>query len=391
LKASEQMLIVASEFPPGPGGIGRHAFDLARALSGAGITVTVCANQDFCLLQEAMDFNKGNVDVFKFHVFKRKSVLTQWNRWLVIKNQIRKTNPSRIILSGRFSLWMAVLIRWVFGKKYPIHAFIHGSEFKNSGLFHRLLTKYSVSKIDYLWPVSDFTNSKLKTETGRDDGIILPNGVWINDWNKSNGTVTLAGEPALLTVGRISSRKGQHRVVKALPLISKKFPAIHYHIAGLPGKDLDLKSLAAHLQVESLLTFHGRIKSGDQLELLYRHSKIFVMLSQNQPDGEVEGYGIAILEANSCGIPAIGSTGCGISDAIMDGFNGRLIDGNNESEFVNAITEILNNYNNYSKQSKEWAAMHDWPHLINYFLGMKSPASHFREILPGKHTMKIKQ
>ena len=84
------------------------------------------------------------------------------------------------------------------------------------------------------------------------------------------------------------------------------------------------------------------------------------MLSENTIQGEVEGFGIAILEANSLGIPVIGSLGCGIESAIKNNYSGLLIDAMSFKEFADAITDVMTNYSTYSVNSKKWANMHTW-------------------------------
>jgi phosphatidylinositol alpha-1,6-mannosyltransferase len=95
------------------------------------------------------------------------------------------------------------------------------------------------------------------------------------------------------------------------------------------------------------------------------------MLSETQPDGDTEGFGIAILEANYFGKPAIGAKGCGIDDAIKDGFNGRLVDGGKPEEVAEALKDIMENYTAYSARAKKWALRHDWKILIDQFISVK--------------------
>ena len=59
---------------------------------------------------------------------------------------------------------------------------------------------------------------------------------------------------------------------------------------------------------------------------IYNQADIFIMLSQNDIKFDVEGFGIAILEANLLGIPAIGSRDTGIEDAIVHNETGKLVD-----------------------------------------------------------------
>jgi phosphatidylinositol alpha-1,6-mannosyltransferase len=92
------------------------------------------------------------------------------------------------------------------------------------------------------------------------------------------------------------------------------------------------------------------------------------MLSKPTATGDVEGFGIAILEANALGIPAIGALGCGIEDAINDGESGYLIHHDDATAFINALQQILENKNGFSKQAKAWAQMHDWKIIVERYV-----------------------
>ncbi|MDG2436340.1 MAG: glycosyltransferase, partial [Polaribacter sp.] len=92
------------------------------------------------------------------------------------------------------------------------------------------------------------------------------------------------------------------------------------------------------------------------------------MLSQNTASGDVEGFGIAILEANSLGIPSIGAKNCGIEDAILDYKSGILIQNNNPSEFEKSIKNILENYNLYGYESIIWASKFSWNNIIKEYI-----------------------
>ena len=54
-----RLLLSASEFPPGPGGIGSHAFQVARNLLGLDWEVAVLSSQDFSGDDEIEAFNSA--------------------------------------------------------------------------------------------------------------------------------------------------------------------------------------------------------------------------------------------------------------------------------------------------------------------------------------------
>jgi glycosyltransferase involved in cell wall biosynthesis len=54
-------------------------------------------------------------------------------------------------------------------------------------------------------------------------------------------------------------------------------------------------------------------------------SDIFLMTSQKLDDGDVEGFGIAVLEAALCGKPAIVSSGSGLGEAVIHNQTGLVV------------------------------------------------------------------
>src|SRR5690606_31963881 len=83
---------------------------------------------------------------------------------------------------------------------------------------------------------------------------------------------------SIITVGNVTSRKGQQNVIKALPEIKKQFPDVVYHIVGLPTQKQKFSDLAKELQVENSVVFHGAL-SNEELHKKLSESKIFFMLS----------------------------------------------------------------------------------------------------------------
>ena len=51
------------------------------------------------------------------------------------------------------------------------------------------------------------------------------------------------------------------------------------------------------------------------------------MANREMPDGDTEGFGLVFLEANACGIPVIAGKAGGSVDAVTDGANGLVVNG----------------------------------------------------------------
>jgi phosphatidylinositol alpha-1,6-mannosyltransferase len=172
----------------------------------------------------------------------------------------------------------------------------------------------------------------------------------------------------LLTVGHVSPRKGQHRMIQALPAVLKKLPHAMYHIVGRPLDHEKLMQKAMALGVADKVLFHGVIDEHSKLWDYYKAADVFILLSENQPNGDVEGFGIVALEANAVGTPVIGAKYCGVEEAVNERKSGVLVDGNSAEEIVQAIDYCMNNQKSLTVSSQEWAQSHDWDIIGMRFL-----------------------
>ena len=57
--------------------------------------------------------------------------------------------------------------------------------------------------------------------------------------------------------------------------------------------------------------------------------------------GDMEGFGISVIEAAFCGIPVLASDLEGLKDAIKDGEDGFLLESENAEAWVKKINELL--------------------------------------------------
>ena len=372
---NQRIILISSEYPPGPGGIGSHAADLSLALVNKGYHVDVMASLDYENKQRINQYIETLPKGVVLLPFKRMGWLTYINRIRLVLNQLRRKSYERIIVTGMFPLWIGAIVKLIYNHNVHVDSFVHGSEVNPRNTVLRRLTHWSLKKADHIWAVSDFTASLIPDSIIQKKKItLLPNGIHRSEWeNYANAQsfTNWKGFPKLLTVGNITPRKGQHRVIKALPTLIKNFPNLNYHIVGLPTNGKEIRELAETLGVSEHITIHGRLAEREELAKAYKTADIFMMLSENQADGDVEGFGIAILEANYFGLPAIGAKGCGIEDAIQSGINGELVDGNNDLEINDTLNKILENKANYTSQLSEWVEKHDWNILVEKFIDNK--------------------
>lgn len=362
--SKRHIVIITSEFPPQPGGIGNHAYNLALYLSKQNFAVEVIADQRSEKGEEEKQFDRSvpfGITRIKRHSFR---YIMYVKRIIVTRRYLKKA--SYIIATGKFSLWNVAVLSLF--QKRPTMAVIHGTEVNFQSFFLRKPINMALKTFDKIVAVSNYTK-QLVEHLDREVNVI-PNGINVSRWQLvEKSDMELQGKPSLTTVGRVSLRKGQLNVIKQLPELIKTFPELHYHCIGIPTEANAFKLQAQRLKVEDYITFHGSIDE-QLLKQMLSKTDVFVMLSCEDEFGDVEGFGIAILEANALGVPAIGSKGCGIEDAILSNISGELVRFDNSEELIIALENILSNKQKYSIEARDWAKKHDWSNIIKQYISL---------------------
>ncbi|GGD15096.1 glycosyltransferase family 4 protein [Flavobacterium orientale] len=359
---NKRLLLLTSEFPPLPGGIGTHAFHLASELSEKGYTVQVHTNRRMTDYEEEAAFDRSQ----SFTV--RRTERKNWGRTYLYRiaavlQIVKQKQPHILIASGKFSLWMGALISLFFTSISSV-AIIHGTELKAGGFFSRWFTKMSLKRFEKVVAVSHFTKNKIAAILPDVCVTVIPNGIVLPAASFSDVQKELP--VSLVTVGNLTRRKGQHNVINALPELLSWKATIQYHCVGLPTELEAIKAKINELQLGDSVIFHGVLTETEKRVRLQK-SHVFIMLSEHLANGDFEGFGIAVLEANALGLPAIGSVNSGIADAIQEGYSGKLVDPHDPIAIKAALIEIYADYETYSSQAKVWSQQFQWKDIIEKY------------------------
>jgi glycosyltransferase involved in cell wall biosynthesis len=171
----------------------------------------------------------------------------------------------------------------------------------------------------------------------------------------SEGTREARERKEILFVGALKQRKGLREAVEALALVQSNYI---YRIVGA-YRDNDpyvtsVKQRITALGLEERVVFEGRV-SESVLQALYQQADLFLMLSMNN-GADFEGYGLVYLEANAYGVPCIGPNDSGVSDAIVDGTTGYVVDQRNPSAAAAVIDKVLQQQSISAEVCRAWAA-----------------------------------
>lgn len=341
--AASRVLVVASELPPGPGGIGTHAHSLAVALAAQGRAVALLGSQDYVAESDRAAFARTSPVPVQRWPGAADPVRTAVRRRRALRRAISSFRPDVVVASGGRVLWLASVVCPAAG--VPWVAVVHGTEL-TGGAGSRYLTRRALRSASRIVAVSRFT-AGLVADLGCARPVdVIPNGADA-DLHRQDPTAGaafrqrhgLGDRPMLLTVGNVTERKGQHLVVDALPRIVAAVPEVMYVVVGRPTTGDALRARARALGVADHVVVTGQVDA-TEVSAAYAAADVFAMTSTTTASGDVEGFGIAVLEAALSGVPAVVTVGTGAEETVVDDVTGLAVPGNPQ-EIAGALVNLL--------------------------------------------------
>lgn len=264
------------------------------------------------------------------------------------------------------------IVKFFFPKKTVV-CVIHGLDitYKNA-LYQVVWVKFCLSKLDGLIAVGNETiHQAVIRGIPKEKLVFVPNGVNTEAHHKSHAReelekllgLSLINKHVLLTSGRLAKRKGVAWFIRNV--IPKLPDNVLYVVA---GDGVDKQNI---LQAVQETNSSDRVKllgyvSDETRDILFNTCDIFIQPNIKIP-GDMEGFGISVIEASSCGIPVIVSNLEGLKDAIHQNENGLLVEPENAEAFKEAIMNLLSNEEErkalgkrarmYTKDHFEWDAI----------------------------------
>lgn len=332
-KGSLRVLFISRAYPPVVGGIENQNYELSQWLSQ--ITPTkIIAN------------TRGRVflPIFApYALFKTLCILPKYD----------------VILLGDGVL---TFIGWcikLFSTK-PVACVIHGLDvnYNSNSLnvwyekllitfYQKIWVNIFFKKIDQFIAVGNET-VRVGTAHGipREKIVFVPNGVhpekFIDHTLTREDIFTIIGEKyrgkkILLTSGRLAKRKGVAWFVRTvLPHLDQN---IVYIISGEGPDKTNIQNAIKETSMQERVIIMGRV-SDKIRNTLFTGADAFIQANITIP-GDMEGFGISVIEAGVSGLPVLAAKLEGLKDAIHDGKNGFLIESENAQEWQKYITYVL--------------------------------------------------
>lgn len=329
-----RILLVTNDFGPRAGGIETFVIGLLERVPKGEVLVYTSAQPD----SEKHDLDwqvKYGVEVIR----DRSKILLPTIRVIRnLRNLIEEREIEAIWIGAAAPLGFAA--KWLRIKKVKkIVALTHGHEVWWSKVppFTSIM-RFIGKHIDYFGYLGEFTAAALSRQIRNDKLVKIAPGI---DTEHFKPIDVEKSRPTIVSVGRLVHRKGQDRLIEALPAIKREIPDVLLLFVGEGPRKPHMESLISKYGLEENVRFIGRIPYQD-LPRFISMGHIFAMPSRSRFFGlEVEGLGIVYLEASACGLPVIGGSSGGAPDAVRQGETGFVVDGNDLQAIANRCIELL--------------------------------------------------
>jgi phosphatidylinositol alpha-1,6-mannosyltransferase len=179
----------------------------------------------------------------------------------------------------------------------------------------------------------------------------------------------LGTRPLLLSVGRLSARKGLREfVLHALPRIVAACPDTMLLVVGdAPNQALhaeaqtpaSIREAADLAGVGGCIRFLGKVPD-DELMALYHTADVHVFPVREVP-GDPEGFGMVAIEAAARGLPTVAFATGGVMDAVAERRSGYLVSPGDYVLFADAVLKVLAARETLAQTCVAFAKGFAWP------------------------------
>jgi phosphatidylinositol alpha-1,6-mannosyltransferase len=366
-------LLIAEVFPPAKGGSGRWLWELYRRLQGMQVDVVAgeVAGADAFDRDATLSIYRVPLSFSNWGLLNPRGACEYARAFVRIHRVVRRVRPDVIhcgksLPDGLIALVMKRLYR------IPYYCFVHGEELTLAGTSREL---------------GRLTRTVLRESAGVIANSRHSRDILVRDWGVPKARVTImhpgvdtaqftpspvdakvrqqlgwTSRRVILSVGALQKRKGQDMMIRALPIIRRRFPDVLYAIVGEGWERSYLNDLVAEHGVGDLVQFRG-VPSDVELVQCYQQCDVFA-LPNRQVGWDFEGFGIVLLEAQACGKPVIAGRSGGTSETLDPSRTGVLVACETPETLADAVCGIFDDPqrgDTMGRDARDWVVRHfDW-------------------------------
>ncbi|EGR4192238.1 glycosyltransferase family 4 protein [Vibrio cholerae] len=143
------------------------------------------------------------------------------------------------------------------------------------------------------------------------------------------------------TVKFLHAKYGIDILIRAFDLVLKQSECLNIElvIVGSGPEEMNLKSLASELGISHSVRFEGYVDNKNISQYINEFD-IFIALSRL----ESESFGVAVIEASSCGIPVVVSNVSGFKEVVVQEITGIVVQKDCPKSAADAISRLVSDH-----------------------------------------------
>ncbi len=330
------ILLVTLEYPPNSGGVGHYYHSLVEHLPPGSVTVYAPPKKFFWRVWPR--WGKLVVDLIK--ILRREHY-----DWIAI-GQILPIGTAAVVATAlaRFYKLQAILKISRRETSYKLVAFSHGMDVAQLRGRKRSLARWIFRRCDVVIANSQWTRRTLLALGVKEERIhvLTPCPATARSRPNLQPTTYNLQPRSILSVGRLVARKGFDNVIRVYAKLREQNPTLELKIIGDGPDRARLEGIARELGLEPTEIFLGTMEP-DQIASWYDRASVFLLLPREEGNGDVEGFGMVFLEANAHGVPVVAGASGGVSEAVIDGQTGYLVDPIDVDVAASRVRALLSN------------------------------------------------
>lgn len=185
---------------------------------------------------------------------------------------------------------------------------------------------------------------------------VLPQGIRPERFAFSERSIGAGGVVRMLSIARLAPVKGIEYAIRAMAILRDHVPKLEYVIVGDGPLRAQTEALIAELKLGDRARMMGLL-TADKLAPVLADSHFLVMPGVKLEDGQVEGQGLVLLEAQACGMPVIATRAGGMPEMLQEGETGLLCEPRSPESLAAAIAGLIDRAGDWPRMGRAGRAM----------------------------------
>lgn len=353
-----KILLITWNYPPKTGGMENMLYEVKQQLAAYADVDIVApfAEPHDSESDAARVFRAGREGLYSFFLHAVRTGI----------RLNRNTNYDVIMTGSALVLPVAAILGFFF--RVPVVPIIHGLDIIYPNPLYQFSIRFLLPRCRHVIANSRMTR-QLAIERGVRPGVatVINPGIDVSEFDHPGDCdairhrYRIGRKRFILSAGRLVKRKGILEFIsRSLPDIVKEAPDAFLVVVGdNPSQSLaHREDLMAQIRSETErfgLQDHVLMvgwASREDLVTFYHACDFFILPAIHVP-GDMEGFGIVLLEANAAGKPVVATTVGGIPDAVENGGSGILVEPENWTAITRSVLHLLRNDEDRKKLGKQ--------------------------------------